>query len=45
MTDAAFARFNAKSTADAVLAKARVPQRVPLGFHACWMKPGQIANW
>jgi carotenoid cleavage dioxygenase len=26
------------------VARVRIPHRIPPGFHACWMKPGQIAT-
>jgi len=27
------------------VARVRIPHQIPSGFHACWMKPNQIASW
>ena len=37
--------FDARQVSDGPVARVKLPRRVPPGFHACWMKPGQIENW
>ncbi len=37
--------FDAQAIGQGPVARVTLPQRVPPGFHACWMKPGQIENW
>lgn len=37
--------FDAQRVSDGPVARIKLPHRVPPGFHACWMKPQQIANW
>lgn len=37
--------FDARDVGKGPVARVTLPQRVPPGFHACWMKPGQIENW
>jgi len=37
--------FDAENIADGPVARVKMPSRIPAGFHACWMKPGQIATW
>ena len=34
--------FDALQISRGPLARVHLPQRVPAGFHACWVKPGQI---
>ncbi|EAY30311.1 carotenoid oxygenase family protein [Microscilla marina] len=36
--------LDAKNIADAPLARIKLPQRVPLGFHACWVNSDRIFN-
>jgi carotenoid cleavage dioxygenase len=35
--------FDALDLSKGPVARIKLPHRVPAGFHACWMKPGQIA--
>lgn len=37
--------FDALDLDQGPVARVRLPQRVPPGFHACFMKPQQIASW
>ncbi len=37
--------FDAEKISDGPVARIKFPHRIPPGFHACWMKPNQIANW
>ena len=37
--------FDALDLDQGPVARVRIPHRIPPGFHACWMKPGQIASW
>jgi len=37
--------FDALDLGQGPIARVRLPQRVPPGFHACFMKPNQIASW
>jgi len=37
--------FDALDIGKGPVARVTLPQRVPPGFHACWMKPKQIENW
>ncbi len=37
--------FDAQRIGDGPVARVKLPRRVPPGFHACWMKPGQVENW
>ncbi len=37
--------FDAQKIGDGPVARVKLPHRVPLGFHACWMKPNQIDGW
>lgn len=35
--------FDARNISQGPVARVKMPLRVPQGFHACWMKPSQIA--
>ena len=35
--------FDALDISRGPVARVHLPQRVPAGFHACWVKPGQMA--
>ena len=35
--------FDALDIGKGPVARVRMPQRIPAGFHACWVKPEQIA--
>jgi carotenoid cleavage dioxygenase len=35
--------FDARDIGHGPVARVRLPNRIPPGFHACWVKPGQIA--
>jgi carotenoid cleavage dioxygenase-like enzyme len=35
--------FDARDIGQGPVARVRIPHRIPPGFHACWMKPSQIA--
>ncbi len=37
--------FNARALEGGPITRINMPHRIPIGFHACWMKPTQIANW
>ncbi len=37
--------FDALNVSNGPVARVTLPQRVPPGFHGCWMKPNQIDNW
>lgn len=37
--------FDARDVGKGPVARIEMPSRIPAGFHACWMKPGQIAGW
>lgn len=37
--------FDAKKIGDGPITRLKMPNRVPPGFHGCWMKPSQIRNW
>jgi len=37
--------FDAQNIGSGPVARITLPERVPPGFHACWMKPSQIATW
>lgn len=37
--------FDAQNVGQGPIARITLPQRIPAGFHACWMKPNQIATW
>jgi len=37
--------FDAQNIDQGPVARVILPQRVPVGFHACWMKPSQIDGW
>jgi len=37
--------FDALDINKGPVARIMMPERVPPGFHACWMKPQQIDNW
>lgn len=37
--------FNAQSVSNGPVARVTLPERIPSGFHACWMKPDQIESW
>jgi carotenoid cleavage dioxygenase-like enzyme len=37
--------FDALDLSRGPITRVRLPQRVPPGFHACFMKPRQIASW
>ena len=37
--------FDALDISKGPVARIRLPRRVPPGFHACWMKAGQVDNW
>jgi carotenoid cleavage dioxygenase-like enzyme len=36
--------FDAQDIGQGPVARVRIPHRIPPGFHACWMKPRQIAS-
>ncbi|HEV7128666.1 MAG TPA: carotenoid oxygenase family protein, partial [Ktedonobacterales bacterium] len=35
--------LDARDVAAAPLARVRIPQRVPIGFHACWVPESRLA--
>jgi len=37
--------FDALNISDGPVARVKMPNHVPVGFHACWMKPNQIESW
>ncbi|MDA8708820.1 carotenoid oxygenase family protein, partial [Hellea sp.] len=37
--------FDAQDISAGPLARVEIPHAIPVGFHACWMKPNQIENW
>jgi len=37
--------FDAQNISDGPVARITLPQRVPLGFHGCWMTPSKIDSW
>lgn len=37
--------FDARDISRGPVARVQLPHRIPSGFHACWMKPAQIAGW
>ncbi|KZL19870.1 Lignostilbene-alpha,beta-dioxygenase isozyme I [Pseudovibrio axinellae] len=37
--------FDARKISEGPVARIKLPHRLPPGFHACWMKPEQIASW
>ncbi|MDB2439432.1 carotenoid oxygenase family protein [Hellea sp.] len=37
--------FDAQDISAGPLARVKIPHAIPVGFHACWMKPNQIENW
>mgnify|MGYP003630713596 CR=1 FL=1 len=37
--------FDALDLNKGPIARVTLPRHVPVGFHACWMKSSQIANW
>ena len=37
--------FDALDIGKGPVARVRLPQRIPSGFHACWVKPEQIAGF
>lgn len=37
--------FDALDISVGPLARVKMPHAIPVGFHACWMKPSQIENW
>lgn len=37
--------FDALNISDGPVARVKLPKHVPVGFHACWMKPSQIESW
>jgi len=37
--------FDAQNISNGPIARVTLPQRVPAGFHGCWMKPEQIVSW
>lgn len=37
--------FDALNINDGPIARVLMPKHVPVGFHACWMKPSQIESW
>ncbi|WOJ95891.1 carotenoid oxygenase family protein [Congregibacter brevis] len=37
--------FDAQAMDKGPVARIKVPRRIPLGFHGCWMKPRQIEGW
>lgn len=36
--------FDAQDLSQGPVTRVQIPHRIPSGFHACWMKPGQIAT-
>jgi carotenoid cleavage dioxygenase len=37
--------FDGQNIGEGPVTRVILPRRVPSGFHGCWMKPNQIANW
>ncbi len=37
--------FDALDLSKGPIARVHMPERIPPGFHACWMKPDQISSW
>lgn len=37
--------FDALNISRGLIARAKIPHPIPVGFHACWMKPEQIQGW
>ena len=37
--------FDALDISSGPVARAKMPHPIPVGFHACWMKPEQINGW
>jgi len=37
--------FDALDLSGGPVARVKMPHGIPVGFHACWMKPEQIENW
>lgn len=37
--------FDALDISKGPVARIKIPHHIPSGFHACWMKPSQIASW
>ncbi|AQA17652.1 lignostilbene-alpha,beta-dioxygenase [Halioglobus japonicus] len=37
--------FDALDISKGPVARVKLPQRIPPGFHACWMKASQVASW
>jgi len=37
--------FDARDLSQGPVARVHLPHGIPSGFHACWMKPDQIASW
>jgi len=37
--------FDAQGISAGPVARVKIPHAIPVGFHACWMKPNQIENW
>ena len=37
--------FDALDISKGPVARVKIPPHIPAGFHACWMKPGQIDGW
>ncbi len=37
--------FDALDISAGPMARVKMPHPIPVGFHACWMKPNQIDNW
>ncbi|MFK8019558.1 MAG: carotenoid oxygenase family protein [Pseudomonadales bacterium] len=37
--------FDARKISDGPVTRVHLPERVPQGFHACWMKASQIEGW
>lgn len=37
--------FDAMDISSGPIARAKMPHAIPVGFHACWMKPEHIESW
>ena len=37
--------FDARDIGNGPVARIKMPNRIPPGFHACWMKASQIDGW
>lgn len=37
--------FDALDISKGPVSRVKIPHHIPVGFHACWMKPSQIESW